>query len=233
MKKIVLTFLVCSVVVTASEKSVPVAHVRKDRLHKCVTYTALLGSVELIRRIALAQIMQHSLTASAGYQTPFYTQSKKRTKNALRGISLLLHRSNKNELTALLLDNNRQSTIVSVEGVPVLTVPDVVEMSYDVVHNNLRKYHEKWDKERKLPVAHVLLKAYVKSKLQSALSAIAPHCYNQLPQSVKTNDWFVNNKQLLDSCVPLFAQVATDAAVEGLWKFYRLFGSMLSYKPAS
>lgn len=234
MKKLLLTFIACTALVNASEKSAPTTVSRKDRLHNCVTYTALLGSVELIRRIALAQIMYGSLSSSTRHQTSFFTNSKKRTKIALRGISLLLHRSNKNELNALLLENNRQSTIVSVEGIPVLTVPDVVEMSYDFMHNDLRKYQEKWDKqERKLPVPQVLLKAYVKSKLQSALSAIAPHCYNQLPQSIKTNEWVIRNKELLDSYGPLLAQVITDAAVEGVWQFYRLFGPTLSYKPAA
>lgn len=225
MKNIILSALVCSISLLASDKRSPFSGSvsTKDRLHTCVTYSALLGSIELMRRVAITQVMING--------TLTYKRDEKRITNYAGAVSLLLHRCNKNELTALLLDKNPQSTIVSVEGIPVVTVPDVVEISYDLFHNNLRKYQEKWEKkEKQLPISSVLLKAYIKSKLYAVASTIAPSLYHRLPQSVTHNEWITNNKDLFLSYGPLVAHLLTDAMVEGIWKFSGLFGGVCSYK---
>lgn len=193
----------------------------KAKLHNCVTYSSLLGSVELLRRIASSQIMQTN-TISPKLQN-------KRIKRYAAGISLLLHRCNKNEIKSILLKNKTDSKLVSIEGVPLLTIGDMVEVGYDVVHNHMRDYQEKWEKNEKLSLSSVVLKAYIKKKFFDVLCVIAPYCYAQLPDSVTQNDWIKNSEDFFKAYGPTTAHVLSDAAIEGLWKFNGLFGSMSSY----
>ncbi|BDC34044.1 hypothetical protein Noda2021_00020 [Candidatus Dependentiae bacterium Noda2021] len=193
-----------------------------DTLHELdavIKNSAILGSIELARRKALAWVWFDIRNSS---------KRTARLKAVTRGAlwaSHYMHRINKDHVYALTQAHFGPDTRIMVAGVPVITTQDVIEVGYDLAVNYLIQPKElesfKWESDvtSESPIT-VIAKSYTKKKIYDTVRYYAYK--NNVPQAIQDNEWVNNAQATVAFHAPIVAHVLSDAAVETVWNLVNM-----------